>query len=311
MTSVHSDVGSGLDAALRNAHLRIVELAGLAPSVRNSQPWRWVADGSRLDLRADRSRMLRVGDEDGRMLTLSCGAALDHAIVAARALGFGVDERRFPDPNDPDLLATLRLHPAALPLTAASDLQAIGERRTDRRRFTSWPVSFEQVQDLCHVAADRGVTAVPVVDLADRVRIDLLLGRAGDRQARAQARLGGRGFRSPFADTPYVAPDRDLEPADGLLVLGGPPGQDTPMTWLAVGEALSALWLEATRAGLSIVPLSVICEVAETRAVLEHEVLGGLMTPQLLVRVGWQAIGRPRRTPRRAVEDMLELRTAY
>mgnify|MGYP000538869891 CR=1 FL=1 len=47
------------------------------------------------------------------------------------------------------------------------DLQAIGERRTDRRRFTSWPVSFEQVQDLCQVAADRAVTAVPVVDLAE------------------------------------------------------------------------------------------------------------------------------------------------
>lgn len=307
--SVRSGLGSGLGYGMRQAHARIVELATLAPSVRNSQPWHWVSDGESLDLRADRSRVLRAGDEDGRMLTLSCGAGLDHALVAARALGFEVEAHRFPRSDDPDLLARLRLHPGVVPATATADLQALTDRRTDRRRFTSWPVSFDQLQDLAAVASARGATAIPVVDLADRVRIDLLLGRAGDRQARAQARLGARGFRSPFADTPYVAPDRDLEPADGLLVLGGPPDADGPATWLRVGEALSALWLEATRAGLSIVPLSVVCEVAETRAVLQHEVLGGLMTPQTLVRVGWQAIGRPRRTPRRPLDDVLDLRS--
>ena len=299
---------SGVRADVR----RVVELAGLAPSVRNSQPWRFVARGTEIELRADRSRALRVGDDDGRMLLLSCGAALDHAVVAARALGDAVEVRRLPDAGDPDLLAVLRLHPGVPSASAATDLQAIAERRTDRRRFTSWPVSFGQLQDLCRVAEQRGAVAVPVVDLADRVRIDLLLGRAGDRQARDAARGRPRlGLRASLGDSPYVEPDRDLEPADGLLVLGTAPDiGDTPAGWLAAGEALSALWLDATRAGLAIVPLSVVCEVPETRAALQHEVLGGLVSPQVLVRVGWQAIGRPRRTPRRPVEDVLEVQPA-
>lgn len=308
--SVRSGIGSDLGHDMRQVHGRIVELATLAPSVRNSQPWYWVTDRDDLELRADRSRVLRTGDDDGRMLTISCGAALDHALVAARALGFAVEVQCVPSPGDPDLLARLQLRPGVPSPSATADLQAITERRTDRRRFTSWPVSVDQLHELCDVAATRGAIAIPVVDLADRVRIDLLLGRAGDRQARAQARLGARGFRSPFADTPYVAPDRDLEPADGLLVLGARPDEDGRAAWLAVGEALSALWLEATRAGLSIVPLSVVCEVAETRAVLQHEVLGGLMAPQTLVRVGWQAIGRPRRTPRRPLDDVWQLRSS-
>lgn len=302
--SVTSDAGVSREQRSA-AHHRIVELACQAPSVRNSQPWRWRSTDDVLELRADRARQIRVGDDDHRMLTLSCGAALDHALLAARALGWDPVVDRLPDPGDPDLLARIRLERGTPPPTAAADLQALAERRTDRRRFTSWPVSFGRLQELCLVAAHRGATAIPVVDLADRVRIDLLMGRAADRQARAQTRLGARGFRSAFTDTPYVAPDRDLEPADGLLVLGGAPGHDDPATWLAVGEGLSALWLEATRAGLAIVPLSVVCEVPETRAALGHEVLGGLMTPQILVRVGWQAIGRPRRTPRRPVADVL------
>ena len=81
---------------------------GLAPSIHNTQPWRWRVDGSTLDLRAERSRQLAVTDPVGRMLAISCGAALDHFVVAMRARGLGSWVRRFPDPQIPSLLASIR-----------------------------------------------------------------------------------------------------------------------------------------------------------------------------------------------------------
>ena len=101
-------------------------------------------------------------------------------------------------------------------------------------------------------------------------------------------------------------PTPELESSDGVLLLCG--YDDGPADWLRTGEALSALWLRATLDGLSVVPLSQVIEVDETRAALQHEVLGGLAVPHLLVRLGWQALSRSQltRTARRPVEDVLD-----
>ena len=47
-----------------------------APSIHNTQPWRWRLDDDGLRLLADRSRQLAVADPDGHSLLVSCGAAL-------------------------------------------------------------------------------------------------------------------------------------------------------------------------------------------------------------------------------------------
>lgn len=53
-----------------------VALAVRAPSVHNSQPWRWHVDGRTAELRADLRRRLPHTDPDGRDLLVSCGCAL-------------------------------------------------------------------------------------------------------------------------------------------------------------------------------------------------------------------------------------------
>lgn len=55
-----------------------VALACRAPSLHNSQPWRWILDAETLKLFSDNDRMLPATDPLGRQMVLSCGAALYH-----------------------------------------------------------------------------------------------------------------------------------------------------------------------------------------------------------------------------------------
>lgn len=311
---------------------RIVELACHAPSVHNTQPWSWRAAGNAIELYADPRRRLGASDTRGRNLVISCGAALHHAQVAARALGWEPTVSRLPAGGGSSLLARIELTVGVPPPDADVQLQSIRDRCTDRRRFTSWPVPAQRLQHLAATAAEWGADVIPVLDPSDRVRTELLVGRAFDRQA-ADERLAAEQMRwvdhserdgipgevipqapapDPNLRTRYgtgllAEPERDLEGSDGLLIMRG--GADEIGAWLRTGEGLSALWLLATQDGLTVVPLSQAIELDETRQALRTDVLRGLGHPHLLVRVGWQAISRGTlpTTPRRPVSDVLSM----
>jgi hypothetical protein len=272
---------------------RVVEVACRAPSVRNSQPWRWriVGTGS-IELAADRSRQLRPGEAAARNLAISCGAALHHGTLSARALGLTSEVTLMPSSSDRNLLARIRLAPGDPAPDALQTLDLIGRRRTDRRRFTTWPIPAERLGRLVQAGAGWGAFVVPVVDVATRQRTAILLDRASERV---------RSDRDPDPSPP----EGELESPDGLLLLCTT--EDEERSWLQVGQALSALWLTATSDGLSIVPLSQVIEVEETRLALRHDVLAGMAHPQLLVRVGWQEISDLllSRTLRRPLADVL------
>src|SRR3954462_2403002 len=79
-----------------------------APSILNTQPWRWRLAGNHAELWADRSRQLDGLDPDGRLLMLSFGTALHPATAALLAAGFDAEIPRLPAPGQPDLLARVR-----------------------------------------------------------------------------------------------------------------------------------------------------------------------------------------------------------
>ena len=66
----------------------VLSLATRAPSIHNSQPWRWRVGTQSLHLYADPERHLLNTDPDSRDLLLSCAASLHHAVVALAALGW-------------------------------------------------------------------------------------------------------------------------------------------------------------------------------------------------------------------------------
>lgn len=310
---------------------RLVELASRAPSMHNTQPWAWRWDGRTLELCADRRRQLTAADPSGRNLMISLGGALHHAQVAAEALGCTTSVTRFPDPEQPDLVARITLAAGQPAPDAASLIATLQERCTDRRRFTSWPVPDERLLHLAGQAAVGGARAMPLLDVSERFRAELLISRALDLQGRDDRVLSeqeawiehGSSDGLPAVVVPHdrhLVPQRpsrfsggrlqdsdgrEIEGSDALVVIYDV--QDTPRSWLTAGEGLSAMWLAATVDGLSMVPISSVTEVDETRDSLQLDVLGGLAHALLVVRVGWQAISRSElpRTPRRPVNEVL------
>lgn len=156
-----------LDTAVESEVLAdAVLLACRAPSLHNSQPWRWVAEHGRLDLFLDSTREVH-GDRSAREALISCGAVLDHLRVAMAAAGWTAEVERFPDAQRPE-------HLAAIGFTAAgrvSDAQrysasAILMRRTDRLPFMA-PSYWERFEALLRSSVNEPVR-LSVVD--DEVR---------------------------------------------------------------------------------------------------------------------------------------------
>ncbi len=96
-------------AGFRASVEAVVAAASRAPSLHNTQPWQWRLRGGRLDLRADRTRQLHVGDPDGHSLLISCGAAAELTQLALAAQGWTAETSLLPEPADPDLLARFQL----------------------------------------------------------------------------------------------------------------------------------------------------------------------------------------------------------
>jgi hypothetical protein len=79
----------------------LLNYAILAPSSHNTQPWLFKIVGDDIiELYADRTRGLPLVDPMDRALTISCGAALSHLLIAIRHFGYAYELELFPDSND-------------------------------------------------------------------------------------------------------------------------------------------------------------------------------------------------------------------
>jgi len=309
-----------------------LSLAAAAPSVHNSQPWRWVVGPHTVRLYADLARWLPATDTRGRDMIVSCGAALHHARVALAAAGLASSVHRMPDIDEPDHLAVLHLHPRTADDTDLTLAAAIMRRRTDRRPFTDWEVPAAFVDELSERAADHGAQLRPVTGARSRARLIEAMqvaaaaqesnvaylaehaswnGRYADVEGipsvdlvRDAVASGGATVRR-FSDG-FIGQPSDGEP-DGALLTVLATASDDPLSQLRAGEALSAVLLHATDLGLATCPLSQPLEVASSRRVVQDDVLGGTAAPQLVLRVGWAPLGTPLRpTPRRMIDDMIK-----
>jgi hypothetical protein len=326
------DLQTALDGDLRT----VVELASLAPSVHNTQPWRFTWDGAALTLHEDPERSLPVLDPIGRERRISCGSAVLMARLAFAGLGYSVEAELHPwTATDPYRLATLRVTGRAQPSEADSALaQAIPRRTTDRDPFDARPLPTELLTALRSAAEQEGASLHVLGEESEATTVELqvLLSHADDSQradpayleelarwrrdreaegipARAlpsvPAELRGSSWTlRDFAAAEPHAVDLPTEPPPPehptvvVLLTDG----DGPDDWLAAGQALARVLLRATVDFVAAQPLTQVLEVPVLRARMRH-VLGGVGHPQMLLRLGYGHAGPTsrRRPPEQTV----------
>jgi nitroreductase len=316
----------------------IVEQATRAPSIHNTQPWRFVSrtDTSTIELWTDPSRGLAVLDPTGRGRHISCGAALLHARLAAAGAGYAVTVTVQPDPAEPAHLADLELHAGQLDAAQGGESElvaAIATRHTSREPFSDKPVAEETVRELRQAAASEGAWLRIIDTPEDATAIAVLLAHADEVQAadpayveelRKWTQRGDSGDGIPGSAVPLTAPtergsnyrlrdfvaDREPDsespheppPVERPLVAVLGTTDDDVRSWIAAGQALGRLLLTATAHGVTASPLTQALEIPDTRARLASE-LGVIGHPQMLLRLGYGSSGAP--TPRRPIEDVL------
>ncbi|MGQ4615977.1 Acg family FMN-binding oxidoreductase [Nocardia sp. R7R-8] len=312
--------------ALRSA----LALASRAPSVHNTQPWLWRLGHETVHLFADESRRLPHTDPDGRDLVLSCGAALHHLRVAARAEGWETVMHRLPNPAVPEHLAAIEFRPTTCTPADVELARAISMRSTDRRRYSSWEVPAAYIQAVIAAGAATGVLVHDVDAEPARTRLLRTFERAAWHHARdvsygaELAQWSGRhaapqGVPARNAvltdDDPAVRPFsnpglpqavvRDIDAADRMMLLST--SGDDRLSQLRAGEAASAVLLTATTLGLATCPLTEPMELTETRRRIRADVLDDTGYPQIIVRIGFAIPGADPvpATPRRPLDEVV------
>ena len=318
-------------AVLKNALL----LACHAPSVYNSQPWRWMSQGGILDLFVDPRRIAPRSDPSGREAIISCGCVLDHLHIAMAAAGWDAHVDRFPKPNNLDHLVTIDFSPAGSITSAQCDrADAILQRGTDRRPFAA-PTHWDRFEPLLRATIDDSAAMLDMISDDDRPRLaeasqlsELL--RRDDATYHAELRW----WTSPSALSEGIPPSALVSEAEGqrvdvgrtfpirnrhmrqtgieqdhskILVLSTV--EDTRTDALGCGEALSAVLLKCTMAGMATCTLTHMTEVDASREIVRGLIEKGRV-PQVLLRVGTppESDSYPPVTPRRALADVLQFR---
>ncbi|MET7402420.1 nitroreductase [Dactylosporangium sp. NPDC005572] len=308
------------------------QTARLAPSVHNTQPWRWVVRGDRLELHAVPARQLQEQDPSGRLMLVSCGAALHHALVGLAAEGWTAEVDRPAGPSGAPLAVVRAVaHEPADP-HAMQRLQLLRVRHTDRRVVGPEPVPPGVRQALVDAARQAGAR-LHVLRRDEVLQLAVMVEHADeahrrDERMRAETaswvggeRPGGSGV--PDAVLPAELPlttvaERDFgvtgslvageghDSAASYAVLYG--DADEPEQWLRAGEALSEVWLCATSHGTTVLPLSSPVELDFTRQALRR-MLSDTGYPYLVLRLGVADPDHagPPHTPRLPADQVIEV----
>ncbi|GAA4711742.1 Acg family FMN-binding oxidoreductase [Phytohabitans rumicis] len=305
-----------------------LEAAIAAPSVHNTQPWRFRVHGTTVDVLADHGRRLDVLDPTGRELLISVGAAAFNLRVAMLARGHVPMQHLLPDANEPDLAARITVGPPTRPpVTAVMLAQAIPRRHTNRQPFSGISVPAEALADLCAAAETEQARLVVLDPVARNAVLDVV--RIAEHRRRHQPAYWrelsdwtrpGAGRRDgvppeafgpwdaletvPIRDFSFVRPARrrgpaPFEHAPTIAVLYTP--GDSPYEWLRGGQALERVLLTATVRGLASTLMTQPVEVPDLRALLQDP--AGGYAAQAVLRFGYGPPSAP--APRRSLDDVL------
>lgn len=322
-------LGSPPGGELTEAELAsCVRAAVSAPSIHNSQPWRFRYRHGGVDVIADQTRRLEVIDPSGRELLISVGAAIFNLRLAMRRLGRVPAVRLFPDPAEPDLVAVVTPGPAAPPSAALSALvDAMGRRHTNRQPFARVAIPSSVLDELTEAARLEGAE----LRLADAIVRSAILSlvRTAEQRLRGQGRYRAEltDWTRPARGRPDGVPVQSFGPWDALETLplrdfgltlpqlrrGAEPFEpfptivvlttegDTVRSWVDGGQALQRVLLVATVHNLAATPMSQPLEIPALRELVTDTTTG--RWAQVILRLGYAPPTTA--SPRRPLTDVL------
>lgn len=314
----------------------VVAEAVWAPSVHNTQPWWFSADGQQVSLYADAGRRLAVADPDGREMMISCGAALFTVRLALRSLGYIPETRLLPDPAQPALVARVSWRQRAAPTDYERRLASqVPLRRTHRGGFDPVPLSPNLLTALREGAARDGGLLRIVTDGGQRAALAAVVETAERAAHLDSARVQELVMWAPPPGSPrtdgvpptsyplraeHTNPDFPGRDYAHGLEWGIPPlssaylprvagvvgllttADDAPADWVNAGQALQRILLTASTCGVAAALHSQPLELPWLREHIRGWLADGGY-PQMLLRLG--AVIQTEVSVRRAPDEVL------
>jgi hypothetical protein len=306
----------------------LLEYAVLAPSTKNTQPWRFSIGENTIGVFADLTRWQPVADRGRRELYISLGCALENLLVAGEQFGFRPEVSYFPQPANEELAATVTFHPdGAQAATERSGLalRNITARHTHRGLYRDEPVAKEVRVRLLDRCTGSGVRVDLIDDPAVRFRVVELnlhademefadpefrneLGRWVGKGAFGTPRLLSRlaGFLVARLNLGRVISSRNAAVLSSAPLVGLISARvDDRSSQVHTGQALERLWLHATGIGIALQPMSQALEIPSLRAELGRVIPERGWIPEQLFRLGYAMCPERRHTPRRPADQVL------
>jgi hypothetical protein len=322
-----ADFPIGGTAAARARYL--LRYAILAPSTKNTQPWKFSIDGDRIDILPDLTRWLRVSDPDQRELHLSLGCALENLIVAADHFGYTCTVRYGPhDRGRPDTVASVTVEPApvAAPrMRPAGLFEGLTSRQTIHGAFTAQgipPAIRRQLEHLpmepdvhllltrerataCALGALNAEADIAELgDIAYRRELAHWVGQGVFGTSWAVSKLGQLALPHLNNGTTQARRDESLLKSTPLLGLISTVGDDRA-SQVKAGQLFERICLLATILGISVHPMSQTLQIPTLRREVARIAGQAPLYPQQMFRIGYAPLRRPRHTPRRPVEQLI------
>lgn len=317
-------------AVPRSAIEEMVAAAVAAPSLHNSQPWRFRFHDGVFQVRGDPGRRLPASDPAARAVHLACGAATANLRIAVAAHGREPLVRLLPDPAVPTLIATVRLGgPRRLLPSDKALYAAISWRHTNRGPFQDRRLPESLREELHETARLEGANLL-FPEGAERERVLDLAAEAEEAQRASPEHMTELaawtteqpGRRDGVPSTAFGPPSQGGTVPLRDFAAGGTrrkaerfeaPTQiavletrtDTPLDQVRAGQALQYVLLVATLHDLAASFLTQPLEDGELRRQVHdlHETMG---YPQMVLRLGYPK--RPASAvPRRDLSEVLEV----
>jgi hypothetical protein len=335
MSAVTTDLADALERAFpRSAPIEqqlqhLLHYAVLAPSTRNTQPWRFAVQTNTVGIFADLERRQPISDPDKRELYISVGCALENLLVAAEHHGLDHEVTYFPDDRNLEFVAHIAFGPGAVPSSRRAGLtpETILRRHNDNSVYRAEPVPEQARRRLeaCRLehelrldlAGDqlfrRWIQALTLEadrldfgDTAFRRELGYWIGKGAFGSSRPVSRLARLLVTRLDISEPVARQDDAIVGSAALFGVISARG-DTHRIHVRTGELFERLWLTATTLGIAVQPMSQITRVPALRSAVGELLPAAGWIPQHLFRLGYsRRTGIPRRrTPRRALGDVL------